>query len=433
MAADEEVEDAWGGLRGGGGSRRGQERVNGRRGDVGGDVRRDVVAGGGFSCGDGVTAASDLPAGLRCGICFSEAAACSFFVFQLSVRSFSAVRGGVTARDGSERAAWSESRAVAGTRPGTAADEAEGVAVGGAKTLVGEAEAAGAAMRETTTGAATGGVEAIDNAEAETGGAEAVADAGVEETSEGTAADETKAAVADEAEAAAAGGANSAAAAGDAGDTTVDETGMTMEGGGTVGEAGRAGAWADAATDGTGCETAVDETGAMATGRAGGAMAMATGRAEALEGEATIDRVGGAGTAGTTGAGDVRAITGDAGRAETAGTTDKAGEAEAMVHDVGTEAGGGMGVGKGSSRREIVLRSSGWSPSQNSSSQSSWDRRRKVQGIPVIVPVGNRHDGGTDAATKDGGLAVEPREGATDAAAAAGVGEMMGGQDSDER
>ncbi|KAI9507052.1 hypothetical protein F5148DRAFT_1150044 [Russula earlei] len=115
----------------------------------------------------------------------------------LFVRSFSAVRGGITASDGSERAAWSGSRAVAGTTPRTAADEAEGVAAGGAKTSVGEAEATGAAVRETTTGAATEDVEAVGNAGAETGSAEAVADAGGEETSEGTAADETGAATGD--------------------------------------------------------------------------------------------------------------------------------------------------------------------------------------------------------------------------------------------
>ncbi|KAI9456776.1 hypothetical protein F5148DRAFT_1369654 [Russula earlei] len=115
-----------------------------------------------------------------------------------------------------------------------------------------------------------GDVEAVGNAEAETGSVEAVADTGREEMSEGTAADETgaatgdesgvgavegktgmetgdveavtvagdtaegagkavdktKAGVADKAEAAAAGGANSvAAAAGNAGNTMVDETG----------------------------------------------------------------------------------------------------------------------------------------------------------------------------------------------------------------
>ncbi|KAI9453293.1 hypothetical protein F5148DRAFT_1152000 [Russula earlei] len=96
-------------------------------GNVGGGVQC-AVGGGGFSCGDGMVVAVDCSVGWRCRICSSEAA--------LFVRSFSAVRGGIMASDGSERAVWSGSRVVAGTRPGMAADEAEGEAAGGANSML---------------------------------------------------------------------------------------------------------------------------------------------------------------------------------------------------------------------------------------------------------------------------------------------------------
>ncbi|KAI9450461.1 hypothetical protein F5148DRAFT_1370809 [Russula earlei] len=157
-------------------------------------------------------------------------------------------------------AAGVETGATAGaeTTADEATDKAEGVvatAAGGAKTLVGEAGATGAAVRETRIGAAMGDVEA---------------------------------------------------AAGNASDTTVDgpeESGVEAAEGETGTERGNVEAVAAAGdtTEGAGEAAAV---GVIKSMMAGGAMAMATGGAETLEGEATIDGVGGAGTAGTTGAGD---------------------------------------------------------------------------------------------------------------------------------
>ncbi|KAI9459831.1 hypothetical protein F5148DRAFT_1150794 [Russula earlei] len=110
------------------------------------------------------------------------------------------VNCGVTASNGSERAVWSGSRAVAGTKPRMAVDEAEGMVAGGAKMLVGEAEATGVAVHETRTGAAMGDIEVVGNAEAETGSVEALADVGREETSEGMVADKTGVVMGDDAQ-----------------------------------------------------------------------------------------------------------------------------------------------------------------------------------------------------------------------------------------
>ncbi|KAI9450487.1 hypothetical protein F5148DRAFT_1336592 [Russula earlei] len=125
-----------------------------------------------------------------------------------------------------------------------------------AKMLVGEAEAMGVVVHEMRTGVAMGDVEAIGNAEAEAGSTEAVADMAERrqvrawqqmrlgqqwEMVVGEVADKMKVGVADEAEVAAGGGANSAVVAvmaGDAGNTMVDKTGMTVEGGETVGKVG---------------------------------------------------------------------------------------------------------------------------------------------------------------------------------------------------
>ncbi|KAI9509929.1 hypothetical protein F5148DRAFT_1147903 [Russula earlei] len=80
----------------------------------------------------------------------------------LSVHSFLTVRGGITARDRSVRAAWSGSRVVAGTRPGMVADKAEGVVAtaGCAGNTVDVTEEAEAEAAEDKTGMETGDKEA---------------------------------------------------------------------------------------------------------------------------------------------------------------------------------------------------------------------------------------------------------------------------------
>ncbi|KAI9453829.1 hypothetical protein F5148DRAFT_1151872 [Russula earlei] len=100
-----------------------------------------------ISCGDIVVVGSDYSVGQHCGICFSEVAA---------------LRGGITARDRSVRAAWSGSRVVAGTRPGMVADKAEGVvaAAGCAGNTVDVTEEAEAEAAEDETGMETGDKEA---------------------------------------------------------------------------------------------------------------------------------------------------------------------------------------------------------------------------------------------------------------------------------
>ncbi|KAI9461855.1 hypothetical protein F5148DRAFT_1150562 [Russula earlei] len=127
----------------------------------------------------------------------------------------------------------------------------------------------------------------------------------------------------------------------------------------------------------------------------------AAGGVETLKGDTTIDGVGGAGARGV---GDMGAIMGDAGRAGTAGATGAGvGNVKVMICRRSS-------MRQGSGRREIILRLPGWSPSQNSSSQSSWDRL-----CALIVVVWSRHDGGSER---------EMKGGATD-----GAGEMIGGME----
>ncbi|KAI9513153.1 hypothetical protein F5148DRAFT_1145715 [Russula earlei] len=108
---------------------------------------------GGISYGNIVVEGFDYSAGWHCGICFSEVV--------LSVHSFSPVQGSVMARDGSVRAAWSGSRVVAGTRPRTVVDKAEGVVAmaGCASNMVDMTEEAEAEVAEDETGMEMGDEE----------------------------------------------------------------------------------------------------------------------------------------------------------------------------------------------------------------------------------------------------------------------------------
>ncbi|KAI9510586.1 hypothetical protein F5148DRAFT_1147445 [Russula earlei] len=116
---------------------------------------------GSISCGDIMVAGSNYSAGQHCGICLSEAVACVLFIFQLSVCSFLVVQGGMTARNRSMTAVWSGSRAVAGTRPRTAVNKAEGmVAMAGCAGNMGDVtEEAEAEVVEDKTGMEMGDEE----------------------------------------------------------------------------------------------------------------------------------------------------------------------------------------------------------------------------------------------------------------------------------
>ncbi|KAI9453112.1 hypothetical protein F5148DRAFT_1370269 [Russula earlei] len=182
-------------------------------------------------------------------------------------------------------------------------------------------------------------------------------------------------------------------------EAAVDEAEMTMEGRETGDEAEEAEACTDAGTDATGSETAaVGEMGLMT---AGGAKAKATGGGETFKADVA------------------RVLRGDVDRGVEY-LSKIVIESSSLIYAPGVEASG---------NHHAVVRVEAVSEQLVAIFMGQGACTHEAFEIPVIGPVGNRHDGGTDAATKDGRLVVEPREGATDAAATAGMRRRVGGME----
>ncbi|KAI9461049.1 hypothetical protein F5148DRAFT_1150648 [Russula earlei] len=393
------------------GGRRSKTRWGGacsRSGGIGGErdfVDRDCVVdvGGGFSYGGGVAvaaapsavvmlgavavaaaAAAEASTGM-CrrtardggGFCFSEAAACSSLSDSSwrssicsSLTSFTR-RGGETAVSGYEMVAWSGSRSVGGKRETGAAagetDETEAAAETETAGAEGMAETRGAVAAADDAGDTANWVELTSAGEAKTDAKSAAgmteatvaADEATDET-EGAGADETKAGVADEAaRAEVAGGAKTSVGEAEMvvvhGAETVATAGDTEGAGAGWAETGKV-AIGDVAAEAT--AAGADEVATMAnagdagTAEAGGAKAMTVGESKMAvvnEVTGTADEVE---TAGTMGAGERKAMTGDAGT-ETGDVEAAAGNAgdttvgETEVESMTTAGNGEMAVEAG--------------------------------------------------------------------------------------